>query len=227
MSDTYSKLSQINVTSLIDMKNGYGYLSWPFAVHQLKSVDPLATWEVKRFKNGDGVEVPYLKTELGYFVEVSVTCGGVTQSQIHPVLDEVNEPIETPTTFDINTSTQRCLVKAIALHGLGLHIYAGEDLPLDEALKRLEEEALKKKEEGGDQSDKPNDAAGKKPISSKLIQAIATINKATPENLGKAEKIAGQMFEGKELETYLKAIADRKEALKAEIEQPDAVESPL
>ena len=54
---------------------------------------------------------------------------GVTLSQIHPVLDGKNRPIFEPTAFDINTSIQRCLVKAIALHGLGLYVYAGEDLP--------------------------------------------------------------------------------------------------
>jgi hypothetical protein len=58
-----------------------------------------------------------------------VTVQAVTLSQIHPVLDGRNQPIAEPTAFDINTSIQRCLVKAIALHGLGLYIYAGEDLP--------------------------------------------------------------------------------------------------
>lgn len=53
----------------------------------------------------------------------------MTLSQIHPVLDGKNRPLAEPTAFDINTSIQRCLVKAIALHGLGLYIYAGEDLP--------------------------------------------------------------------------------------------------
>jgi hypothetical protein len=73
--------------------------------------------------------LPFLRTELGYFVEVAVTVQGVTLSQIHPVLDQRNQPIAEPSAFDINTSIQRCLVKAIALHGLGLYIYAGEDLP--------------------------------------------------------------------------------------------------
>lgn len=58
-----------------------------------------------------------------------VTVEGVRLSQIHPVLDARNKPIEIPNAFNINTSIQRCLVKAIALHGLGLYIYAGEDLP--------------------------------------------------------------------------------------------------
>ena len=72
-----------------------------------------------------------MKTECGYFVEVAVTVKGITLSQIHPVLDNRNKPLEKPNAFDINTSIQRCLVKAIALHGLGLYIYAGEDLPTD------------------------------------------------------------------------------------------------
>ena len=91
---------------------------------QLRLADPAAYWEVRRF---DGL--PYLNTKLGYFVEVAVTVQGVTLSQIHPVLDHKNRPILAPTPFDINTSIQRSLVKAIALHGLGLNIYAGEDLP--------------------------------------------------------------------------------------------------
>jgi hypothetical protein len=73
--------------------------------------------------------MPYIKTELGYFVEVAVTVEGITHSQIHPVLDNNNRPIASPNSFQINTSIQRALVKAIALHGLGLYIYAGEDLP--------------------------------------------------------------------------------------------------
>lgn len=72
---------------------------------------------------------PYLLCEAGVFVEVAVTVQGITLSQIHPVLDGRNRPIPEPTAFEINTSIQRCLVKAIALHGLGLYIYAGEDLP--------------------------------------------------------------------------------------------------
>lgn len=120
----FAALSSINVNDHVEKKGGFTYLSWPFAVAQLRLADPAASWEVRRF--GD---LPYLATELGYFVEVAVTVQGVILSQIHPVLDGRNRPILAPTPFDINTSIQRCLVKAIALHGLGLYIYAGEDLP--------------------------------------------------------------------------------------------------
>ncbi|AJG73661.1 DUF1071 domain-containing protein (plasmid) [Bacillus thuringiensis] len=120
----FSKLAQIDCTEHVEKKGRFSYLSWAWAVKKLREVDPTATWEVKRF---DGV--PYLKTDCGYFVEVEVTVQGIPLSQIHPILNNQNKPIAEPNSFDINTSIQRCLVKAIALHGLGLYIYAGEDLP--------------------------------------------------------------------------------------------------
>src|SRR6266550_8180146 len=120
----FARLNQINVSDHIERKGEFAYLSWPYAVAQLRLADPTAIWEVRRFEG-----LPYLRTETGSFVEVAVTVQGVTLSQIHPVLDGKNRPIAEPTAFDINTSIQRCLVKAIALSGLGLYIYAGEDLP--------------------------------------------------------------------------------------------------
>lgn len=120
----FAQLAAINVGEHIERKGQFSYLSWPFAVAQLRQFDDTATWEVRRF---DGL--PYLATDCGTFVEVAVTVHGVTLSQIHPVLDSRNRPLSAPSVFDINTSIQRCLVKAIALHGLGLYIYAGEDLP--------------------------------------------------------------------------------------------------
>ncbi|PFQ65882.1 hypothetical protein COK18_07840 [Bacillus cereus] len=120
----FSKLAQIDCKEHVEKKGRFSYLSWAWAVKKLREVDPTATWEVKRF---DGV--PYLKTDCGYFVEVEVTVQGLPLSQIHPILNNQNKPIAEPNSFDINTSIQRCLVKAIALHGLGLYIYAGEDLP--------------------------------------------------------------------------------------------------
>ena len=127
MDNYFARLNQINVSEHLEKKGEFSYLSWPFAVAQLRLADSTASWEVRRF---DGL--PYLKTETGHFVEVSVTVQGITLSQIHPVLDGKNRPIFEPTAFDINTSIQRCLVKAIALHGLGLYVYAGEDLPQGE-----------------------------------------------------------------------------------------------
>lgn len=143
-----SKLRQVNVNKMIEQKGRFNYLSWAWAVDALIEVHPDATWEVKKFpmivvdsehnsmKAIPEMEVPYMRTETGYLVEVSVTVDKVTRSQVHPVLDNRNQPIAKPTSFDINTAIQRCLAKAIALHGLGLYIYAGEDLP-PETLKEV------------------------------------------------------------------------------------------
>lgn len=122
--NAFARLNAINVNDHVEKKGGFSYLSWPYAVAQLRLTDPLASWEVRRFAG-----LPYLASDAGVFVEVAVTVQSVTLSQIHPVLDSRNRPIMAPSSFDINTSIQRCLVKAIALHGLGLYIYAGEDLP--------------------------------------------------------------------------------------------------
>jgi len=125
MESVFKTLYATNVNEHIEKKGAFSYLSWPYAVAQLRLADPSASWEVKRFADG----LQYQKTELGVFVEVAVTSQGVTLSQIHPVLDNKNRPLLEPSAFEINTSIQRCLVKAVALHGLGLYIYAGEDLP--------------------------------------------------------------------------------------------------
>ena len=136
-SNYFVELSKINVNEHVERKGQFSYLSWPFAVSQLRQFDPVATWQVLRF---DGL--PYLNTEAGCFVEVAVCVRGVSLSQIHPVLDSKNRPILAPTAFDINTSIQRCLVKAIALHGLGLYLYSGEDLPLTSDEPKVEDKPV-------------------------------------------------------------------------------------
>ena len=133
--NTFAELARVDCSGHIEKKNGFSYLSWPFAVEQLRKHCPDATWEVKRNDNGE----PFFVTQCGFFVEVAVTVNGVTLSQIHPVLDNRNRPIEQPDAFQINASIQRCLVKAIALHGLGLSIYAGEDVPREVAAERKAE----------------------------------------------------------------------------------------
>ena len=125
--NTFEKLSKLNVSDHVEKKGRFSYLSWTWAVSELRKAAPDATWEVIKY---DGM--PFCKTECGYFVEVAVKVDGITLSQIHPVLDNNNKTIPVPNAFQINTSIQRCLVKAIALHGLGLYIYSGEDLPEEE-----------------------------------------------------------------------------------------------
>ena len=124
----FKVLDKINVNEFTQKKGQFTYLSWAWAVRELLKVAPDATWEIHEY--GDYTEArPYMKTDSGCFVKVTLTVNDIPRTQIHPVLDHRNQPIKEPNAFQINTSIQRCLAKAIALHGLGLYIYAGEDLP--------------------------------------------------------------------------------------------------
>ena len=136
--NTFMKLYKTDVSKYIEKKGQFNYLSWANAVAELKKACPTARWGVTKAEDGS----PFFKTECGYFVDVWVEVDGVSLSQIHPVLDNRNQSIEKPNAFQINTSLQRALAKAIALHGLGLYIFAGEELPEPDALTPAEEDNL-------------------------------------------------------------------------------------
>lgn len=125
--NVFQNLSKINVENFVKGKNGFKFLSWSHAVNQLLVHYPNADWY---YREWDGL--PYLKTEAGCFVEMTVVVNGIKRSQLHPILDYRNKPVMNPDAFQINTSLQRALAKAISLHGLGLYIYQGEDIPLSE-----------------------------------------------------------------------------------------------
>ncbi len=122
-------------------KNNFEYLSWSFAIKHLRENFPAATWMVHEDSG-----FPFFNTPLGYMVKVSVFVEGNEYAQWMPVLDYRNEPMETPTTFDINSSIQRCLVKAIGLAtGIGLALYAGDNIPTEqEVVKAITDEQVVK-----------------------------------------------------------------------------------
>ena len=125
-------LLAIDVNEWTKKKGKYTYLSWSNAVTELLKIVPDATWEIHEYEGSTerGVTLqPYMRTDTGYFVKVTVTVRGISRTQIHPVLDNMNNSVDSPNSFHVNTAIQRCLAKAIGLHGLGLYIYAGEDLP--------------------------------------------------------------------------------------------------
>jgi len=136
--NTFMKLFKTDVSKYTEKKGKFNYLSWAYAVQELKKVCPTARWGVTKAEDGS----PFFQTACGFFVEVWVDVDGVSLSQVHPVLDNRNQAIENPTAFQINTSLQRALAKCIALHGLGLYIFAGEDLPEPDALTPDEEKNL-------------------------------------------------------------------------------------
>ena len=150
MSDNvFNILDKVDVSAKSEKKGMFTYLSWAWAVRELLRVAQDATWEVHEW-GMEGNRQPYMQTEAGCFVKVSVTVNGVTREQVHPVLDNRNRPIKTPDAFQVNTSIQRCLAKAIALHGLGLYIFAGEDLPDNSLDDSLVKEIISLAEKTGD-----------------------------------------------------------------------------
>ena len=117
-------LLKINVNDFTEKKNGLTYLSWAGAWGEALKADPSVNFKVEMF---DGS--PLMMVGGSFMVWVTVTMFGKPVTCMLPVLDYRNKPILTPNAFDVNTSIMRCLVKAIAMHGLGLYIYAGEDAP--------------------------------------------------------------------------------------------------
>jgi hypothetical protein len=118
----FAKLAAIDVSAKIEKKQNLSYLSWAWAVDQLLRNDSNATWSY-------GDPVKWGETVM---VFCTVTAFGKPMTSQLPVMDHRNKAIPNPDAFQVNTAMQRCLVKAIALHGLGLYIYAGEDLPPSE-----------------------------------------------------------------------------------------------
>ena len=116
-----------NVNEYTEKKNGLTYLSWAGAWGEALKADPAVNFKVEMF---DGT--PLMMVGGSFMVWVTVTMFGKPVTCMLPVLDFRNKPISTPNAFDVNTSIMRCLVKAIAMHGLGLYIYAGEDAPEDD-----------------------------------------------------------------------------------------------
>lgn len=139
---SFEKLYAINVNDKAEDKNGLTYLSWAWAWAEFKKVHPDATYDVKLFENG----LPYAyDPNTGYMVYTTVTVDGLTHGMWLPVMDGNNQamkaepymvktkykefPVKAATMFDINKTIMRCLTKNLAMFGLGLYIYAGEDLP--------------------------------------------------------------------------------------------------
>lgn len=115
----FVKLASIDVSKHVEKKQNLSYLSWAWAVDQLMRADPTANWEFHE------------PTHFGETLMVSctVTAFGKPVTMHLPVMDHRNQAIKNPDAFAVNKNMMRCLVKAIACHGLGLYIYAGEDLP--------------------------------------------------------------------------------------------------
>ena len=125
----FDVLNVINVNEHTEKKNGLTYLSWAWAWAEVKKNFPDATYTI--YENRDGWN--YHTDGRTCWVKTDVTINGQEHIEYLPVMDYRNAsiPADKVTSFDVNKAIQRSLTKAVARHGLGLYIYAGEDLPED------------------------------------------------------------------------------------------------
>lgn len=156
----FETLSAINVNSKVEKKNNLTYLSWAWAWAEVVKVYPEATYEVSKYGE-PGKEVPYIYDDnLGYMCDTTVTIEGKTLEMWLPVMDGANKSMKAnpytfttrygdkevagATMFDINKTIMRCLVKNLAMFGMAIYIYAGEDMPTSEEPTPIKKEAPQK-----------------------------------------------------------------------------------
>ena len=144
---TFNDIRAINVNEHTEKKEGLTYLSWAWAWDTFKQACPDATYEILKSPTG----LPYFESAAGAMVYTKVTANGETHEMWLPVMDgknkamkaepytytvrdwktkqQVEKTVDAYSMFDINKTLMRCLVKNLAMFGLGLYIYSGEDLP--------------------------------------------------------------------------------------------------
>lgn len=142
--EKFQELYSLDVSKWVEEKSGLKYLSWANAWAEFKKIYPDATYRVCKDENG---RCYFGDENIGYMVYTNVTAGGLTYEMWLPVMDNNNKAmklnaysyatrygektVEAITMFDVNKAVMRCLTKNLAMFGLGLYIYAGEDLPED------------------------------------------------------------------------------------------------
>ena len=148
----FATMSQIDTRKIVEKKNGFTYLSWAHALRLLKQHVPEAAVTKHIFKQADDTYLPYMVDAQGYgYVQVTITLGKdePATTEIMPILNHANRPVQKPNSFEVNASIQRCMAKAISMAtGLGLHLYAGEDMPAPSPVSASSDSSEQKAERG-------------------------------------------------------------------------------
>ena len=202
----FIELNNINVNDKTEKKNGLTYLSWAWAWGEVKKLHPDATYTIYECANPAGYVCNYFTDGRTCWVKTGVTINEIEHIEELPVMDYKNKSIilENVTSFDVNKAIQRSLTKAVARHGLGLYIYAGEDLPEEERKEQPKEvseiesdrQYLEKrcKELGIDLAD-PRTKAW---ISQRLLEKTGKASLDVNFNLGQYNNALAVLIAGKE-----------------------------
>lgn len=200
MTNYFKTLNEINVNEHTEKKNNLTYLSWAWAWGEVKKIHPDATYTV--YENADGWN--YFTDGKTCWVKTGVTVNSIEHIEYLPVMDYKNKsiPLDVVTSFDVNKTIQRSLTKACARHGLGLYIYAGEDLPEGEETPKkerteFEKDASKEKAQHTRIMNKAVAAQDeslvkpveqKKPLAERIINAKKFLDEQTPETIAQVKR---------------------------------------
>lgn len=202
MSNYFCELNNINVNEHTEKKNNLTYLSWAWAWGEIKKKHPDAAYTI--YENADGWN--YHTDGRTCWVKTGVTVNGIEHIEYLPVMDYKNKsiPVENVTSYDVNKSIQRSLTKACARHGLGLYIYAGEDLPEEH------ENATKKPK-----ADSSAERIDRKAANLTINTLMGEFAKLRGKSIGEVENALMRQIsapEGMSLETISDSLAERAKA---------------
>lgn len=195
----FEVLNNIDVGDKIEKKNGLSYLSWAWAWGEIKKRHPDAIYTI--YENADGLF--YHTDGKTAWVKTGVTVNGIEHIEYLPVMDYKNKsiPVENITSTDVNKAIQRSLTKAVARHGLGLYIYAGEDLPEEKkgATDKEMDDHLEKKISANDVKIIEKMVEGKDALKTWVLQQcnVSDFKEMTNAQYGEAMRALNDYFEKK------------------------------
>ena len=182
MSENYFvQLNNVNVNDKTEKKGNLTYMSWAWAWGEVKKLYPDATYTIYERETENG-PCFYFTDGKTAWVKTGVTINGIEHIEYLPIMDFKNKsiPVESVTSMDANKAIQRSVTKACARHGLGLYIYAGEDLPEDEA-----EATGKTKKKAGDEEPHPTVSAQQLNAIYKELERTGISESAVLDRIGK------------------------------------------
>lgn len=214
-----SELLKINVNDKTERKGQLTYLSWAWAWAEVLKVDPAATWIVHTY-GPQGSEQPCMWIGETAMVHTSVTVNGLRRECMLPVMDHKNNALKNPDARKVSDAIMRCMTKAISMHGLGLYIYAGEDLPEGEEVPQPEQKP-RDLTRGGSVRHTPADEAltigAEREMTIKLAASLAVEKFKKGDQIGAYEEISGITDSDERL--YLWQILKAESALRSFIKK--------
>jgi hypothetical protein len=203
-----SDLLRINVNEHTEKKGQLTYLSWAWAWAEVLKIDPNAEWEAVEYPNPDGTKSPCMWIGDTAMVKTVVTILGKTKRCQLAVMDNRNNAVKNPDARKISDAIMRCMTKAISMHGLGLYIYAGEDLPEGEEAPEKPASPIADSFRSSPTMGAMDDVDPDRVVYLEMLASIVT-NKAPTDIAGAYQQIEKEKFDAEE-KTALWSLLDSK-----------------